>query len=823
MKARVVKTDEVLIERLTRREREILALLAQGYTAPEIAQQLTLALSTVKWYVQQVYGKLGVNNRRRAILRAGELGLFDTHSTVASVHFSPKHNLPSPLTSFIGREQDVERIQQRLAGHRLVTLIGVGGIGKTRLSQQVANQIIDQYADGVWLVEFASLDDPALVLQSVTSVFGIQQRGDHRALVETLIHFLHDKTTLLLLDNCEHLLDACAELADKILKSCPGLKILTTSREALGINGEALYQVPSLTIPAIQQIPLLTKKLIMYESIRLFHERAQLVQMDFALTKENAFSVTQICSRLDGIPLAIELAAGRVRTFSAEQIAEQLDQRFHLLTGGNRTALPKHQTLQASIDWSWHLLHEGEQILLRRASVFAGGWTLEAAEAVCTGNGVEPQNVLDLLAQLVNKSLVISEGAEGQEARYRMLETIRAYALERLAESGEIEALREKHAQYYGDIIINLASYGIGYANSLRLQREVDNIRATLSWCVATPKDIELGARLVWILPWFWYDRGYFSEGRLWTKQILASPFLPEGSKPRAMALAASGLLAVWQGELEQGLAQIEESLTIAQRLQDEQMMPLLLMINAIAYISMGRDRTAQPLLRDALELFEQQDLPYFHIITIVLLGNVQLGSGNLEQARALYEEAAVRARALGENWVLSFALSNLGEVARTQGQYDLAGKYYEECEALLRETGDTDTVDLARFVHNLGYIAQHKGDFPRAESQFRKSLTIFRRLGNRRGIAECLAGLAGLKARQGEAQRGATLLSAAESLIQSTGGAWWPADRVEVETNQEILRAALSESELTAAQKKGKAMTLEQALVFASEGQTLS
>jgi tetratricopeptide (TPR) repeat protein len=280
------------------------------------------------------------------------------------------------------------------------------------------------------------------------------------------------------------------------------------------------------------------------------------------------------------------------------------------------------------------------------------------------------------------------------------------------------------------------------------------------------------------------------------------------------MALAASGFLAVWQGEHEEGLVQIEDSLTIAQRLQEEQMMPLLLMINAIAYISMGRDRTAQPLLRDALELFEQQNLPFFHIITIVLLGNVQLGLGNLEQARALYEEATVRARPLRENWILSFPLSNLGEVARLQGQYDLARKYYEECEALLRDT--TNTGDLARFAHNLGYIAQHEGDFPRAESQFWKSLTIFRRLGNRRGIAECLAGLAGLKARQGEAQWGATLLNAAEALIQSTGGAWWPADRIEVEANQEIIRSALSESELTAAQKKGKAMTLEEALKFA-------
>jgi predicted ATPase len=767
-----------------------------------------------------VYSKLGVNNKQQAIIRAGELGLLETNSSLAYVHFSPKHNLPVQLTSFIGREKDLERIQHRLMGHRLVTLIGAGGIGKTRLSQQVADQLIDHYADGVWLVEFAALDDPTLVPQSVATVLGIQHRGDDHALVETLIHFLNAKTLLLILDNCEHLLDACAELADRLLTSCPNLKILATSREALGIIGEALYQVPSLTIPDAQQISL-TEKLNDYESIRLFHERAQLVQMDFVLTKGNASSITQICSRLDGIPLAIELAAVRIRTFSAEQIAEQLDQCFHILTGGSRTALPKHQTLQASIDWSWHLLRDVEQILLRRLSVFAGGWTLEAAEAACVGEGVEADAVLDLMTQLVNKSLVISEHGQVNEARYRILETIRAYTLQRLAESGEMETLRGRHAQYYGDLILNQASYGIGYANALHLQRELDNIRATLSWCVATPKDIELGARLVWILQWFWYGRGYFSEGRLWTKQILASPLLPEGSKSRAMALAASGFLAVWQGEHEESLIQIEDSLTIAQRLQEEQMMPLLLMINAIAYISMGRDRTAQPLLRDALELFEQQNLPYFHIMTMVLLGNVQLGLGNLEQARALYEEAAVRARPLGENWILSFPLSNLGEVARSQGQYDLARKYYEECEALLRDTGNTG--DLARFAHNLGYIAQHEGDFPRAESQFRKGLTIFRRLGNRRGIAECLAGLAGLKARQGEAQWGATLLSAAESLIQSAGGAWWPADRIEVEANQEIIRCALSESELTAARKKGKAMALEEALTFASDGQKLS
>ena len=341
-----------------------------------------------------------------------------------------------------------ERIQNRLAGHRLVTLIGVGGIGKTRLSQQVANQLIDNYANGVWLVEFAELNDPMLVPQSVATVFGIQQGASHSALVETLIRFLYGKTILLILDNCEHLLDACAGLADKLLKSCPNLKILATSREALGIIGEALYQVPSLTIPEIQQISLI-EILNDYESVRLFNERAQLVQMDFAPSKENATSVTQICSRLDGIPLAIELAAVHVQTLSAEQIAKQLDQCFHILTGGSRTALPKHQTLQASIDWSWRLLDDSERTLLRRLSVFAGGFILEAVEQVCTEDSFEFRQVAEILSQLVQKSLIAQNPGSGHEERFRLLETIRQYALEKLIEAGEEENIRTQHLKYY--------------------------------------------------------------------------------------------------------------------------------------------------------------------------------------------------------------------------------------------------------------------------------------------------------------------------------------------------------------------------------------
>jgi tetratricopeptide (TPR) repeat protein len=316
-------------------------------------------------------------------------------------------------------------------------------------------------------------------------------------------------------------------------------------------------------------------------------------------------------------------------------------------------------------------------------------------------------------------------------------------------------------------------------------------------------------------LMWFWYRRGYFSEGRRWADRLLATPPLQAAAPPRGLALSVSGMMAMWQGEQDVALRQIKEGREIWQRLEAEDLVATSLMANGIALINMGRDHEAQPFLQEALQLFEEQNNPYFRTLTLVHLGNVEHGLGNIEQARAWLDQALVKARAIGDGWAVSFALNNLGEVARTQGQYDRARTYYEESEAILRSSGDKG--DLARLVHTLGYIAQHEGDYVRAEFQFRESLALFRQLGNRRGMAECMAGLAGLKARQDDAAWGAMMLSAAEAALKVTGGAWWPADRVEVEANREIIRSALSQADLTVAQEKGKALTLEQALAFAS------
>jgi predicted ATPase len=361
------------------------------------------------------------------------------------------NNLPVQLTSFIGREKEIAEVKRLLNEKRLVTITGPGGTGKTRLSLQTAADLLETFPNGVWLVELAPLADPALVPQAVATALGVrEQRG--RPVQDDLTDFLREKDLLLILDNCEHMVDACATMADTLLHVCPGLKILASSREPLGIAGEVPFRLPSLSIPDIHHLPP-TQMLLQYEAVRLFIERATTALSTFTVTDDNAPALAQVCHRLDGIPLAIELAAARVRMLSVEQIATRLDDCFRLLTGGSRTALPRLQTLRALIDWSYNLLSASERLLLRRLSVFMGGWTLEAAEAVCASTGVEPQvrpeEILDTLTSLVNKSLAMVVREQDQEPRYLLLETILQYVLEKLSESGEAEPIRNQHLGYF--------------------------------------------------------------------------------------------------------------------------------------------------------------------------------------------------------------------------------------------------------------------------------------------------------------------------------------------------------------------------------------
>jgi predicted ATPase len=583
------------------------------------------------------------------------------------------------------------------------------------------------------------------------------------------------------------------------------------------LHGEREFPVSPLDLPPAENESALDN-LIENESVILFVGRAQAVHPNFALTEDNASDVAEICRRLDGLPLALELAAARVKLLQPRAILARLSDSLKLLTSGSRDMPERQQTLRNTLEWSYNLLHDDEKILYARLGVFVGGFTMEAAEAVCSLEG--NLDILEGLTSLVNNSLVRQEETDESEPRFRMLETIRSYAIEKLTEHGELELLRKQHAGYFSDVVANqIGFFGLYASDALHwlnwLEREHDNIRATLVWNFATPEGIELNAMLGSILFWFWYRRGYSMEAGQWIDRILEAPTMQAPTPIRAMVLFGSGSSSMWQGNQNIAFEKVQESLEIMKDREDHEWFPFILMGIAVVLINMGRDSEAKPLCERALVIFREHQIIHFTIITLVHLGNVELGLGNLDQARAYHEEALALARGINENWLLSFALNNLGEVARTQGQFDRARKYYEESEALLRVTGDQG--DLARFVHSLGYIAQHEEEFELAETQFRKSLKMFRRLGNRRGIAECLAGLAGLKAQQGHTQWGATLLSAADTLLKSHGSDWWPADRVEVERNREMLKSALSDDEFTKAWKTGEAMTIDEALSFAS------
>jgi len=728
----------------------------------------------------------------------------------------PKHNLPAQTTPFIGRTKQIAAIKELLLHEdtHLVTLMGPGGTGKTRLSLRVAQELPDHFSDGIYFVPLADDTNANQFISRLAQQLAVREGG--RPLLDSVKDYLRDKQILLIFDNFEQLVSAASVVAE-VLANAPQLKIIISSRIALNLHGEREFPVPPLELPPAEN-ETAWESLLENESVILFVERARTAHPNFSLTKDNASAVAEICRRLDGLPLALELAAARIKLLQPQAILTRLDDKLKLLTGGARDLPMRHQTLRNTLEWSYDLLNQDEKVLFARLGVFVGGFTFEAAEAVCNPDG--KLDLLDSITSLANNSLLRPEETTDGEPRFTMLETIRAYALEQLTESGKLEIVRAQHAQYFGDAVLNQIGFNLYSTKALIclnwLEREHDNIRATLTWCLASTRGIELGSGMVSILFWFWYRRGYFAEGVMWSERILTSPFMPAASPARLMALMSSGLLALWQGKQDIGLAQLQESLAIGQMLDDKQWLAPLLMGNAVALINMGKDSDAQPLLVQSRNLFKEQNNAPFHAITLVHLGNAELGLGHLEQARAYHEEALSEARMIDENWLIAFALNNLGEVARTQGQFDQARNYYMECESLLRSTGDRG--DVARFVHNLGYIAQHEEEFELAESQFRKSLTMFRRLGNRRGIAECLAGLAGLKARQGQIEWGATLLSAAESVLKITGGAWWPADRVEVERNREMMQSALGADKFTKAQKTGGVMTIDQAINFATD-----
>jgi predicted ATPase/DNA-binding CsgD family transcriptional regulator len=685
----------------------------------------------------------------------------------------PPGNLPVELTSFVGRARELGELEGILGRTRLLTLVGVGGSGKTRLALRTAARVT---AGHVWWVELASLSDPDLVERRVASTLGVVGAPD-RAVDDLLVEYLETKEALLVLDNCEHLVGACAELVDALLRTCPGVRILATSREPLGVDGEVSWSVPPLSLPEVGsgQKP---EDLLRCEAVGLFVERAEAVAPGFVLTQDNGPSVADLCARLDGMPLAIELAASRVRVLSVGEILERLDDRFRLLRG-NRTAVPRHRTLEATIDWSHELLSEKEKILFRRLSVFAGGWTLSAAEKICSGDGIEEDEVLELLACLVDKSLVVV--ARGDEkSRYRMLETVRQYASVKLGVTAEREAVSDRHASFLLDLAEEAETKLAGPEQAAwleRLEAEHDNLRVALVW-LTERGEAERGLRLAASLLRFWWFRGYLAEGRMRLEGLLdLRPAVPVRDEVRAKALHALGIHRFSDDTLEDWAmvrSRMQESLEIYRRLGDEPHAAAVLRnlgrVNAV----LGEWTAAYASLNESLEIMRRSGTEPEVALSLFYLGMVQVHREDFSPARANLENGLELFRKLDDRFWINACLVHLAYIDCEEGAYDAA-------RSRLLQTNET--LPLVQFPWGTTYV---------------------------------LDGFSRLAAAQGEAARALSLGGATDALRQTYGVTIGPAEQVAFRRRLKPAWRALGPEAGEKAWEEGRAMTVEDAVDLA-------
>jgi predicted ATPase/class 3 adenylate cyclase len=724
------------------------------------------------------------------------------------------HNLPIQLTSFIGREREMQQLKSMLGSARLVTLLGMGGAGKTRLALQAGADRIDDFADGVWLVELAPLTDKRLVPQTVATVLGINEQPGV-AITDTLTRKLKTKELLVILDNCEHVVEASARLCQALLAACASVRILSTSREALRVPGETICHVRSLATPE-PNVPASVESLTQYAAARLFIDRAVAAQPAFRVNNANAPAVASICQHLDGIPLAIELAAARVRSMSAEEVNQRLDQRFRLLTDGSRTALPRQQTLRALIDWSYALLNGTEQALLCRLAVFAGGWTLAAAEAICAGEPVETRGMLDILTSLADKSLILAEERSGA-TRYRLLETVREYARDRMRERGEDAHWHERHLAHFLALAEEGESQLMGTDQRPwldRLEVEHDNLRSALAWSAAAAGDANAGLRLAAALFRFWSIRGYLAEGRDWLSALLAAA--PDGRvAARARALSGAGGLAWQQGDNLAARTLHGECLAIRRELGDRRGIAATLSNLGIVSYDEGDYPIARKLIEEALAI--QRELGHKRGIAHSLnnLGIVASDEGDYASARVFHEECVAIQRELGDRRGVAVSLNNVAAMAHEQGESSLARTLHEQSLAIFRELGDRrGTADA---LNGLGNVVRDRGDLQSAKAFQEESLAICRELGDRRGIAISLEGLADVAAALGVLDRAARIWGAAERIREEIGSPLRPGERPRYDRQVAAARVALgNDGAFDRAWQAGRALTREEAIELA-------
>jgi predicted ATPase/class 3 adenylate cyclase len=728
------------------------------------------------------------------------------------------NNLPVQLTTFIGREQEIEDAKKRLKSAHLLTLIGPGGTGKTRLSLQLAAELLPSFKDGVWVAELAPITDPALIMQTIGSIFGLREQA-WMTLSDLVIDYLRAKNILLVVDNCEHLVEACAQLVEQFLHACPNLKIIASSREALGITGETVFRVPSLSLPDPSQLSLET--LMECESVQLFIERAAAANPTFILNEHNAASIAQICRRLDGIPLALELAAARATVFSAEQIAARLDDRFKLLTGGSRTALPRQQTLRAMIDWSYDLLSEDERTLLRKFSVFAGGWTFDAAEAVCPD-----LDVLNSLTQLVNKSLVTME-EEGGEVRYRLLETVRQYARDKLLEMGEAVQTRNSHFDYFFNLAM-IAGPKLEGTEALiwvlRLELEYDNIRAALDW--GLDNNVEAVLRMVPALVYFWNRRGREEEGRHLINEALARvdklPALEgEEALQRIRILGEAwqnlAMLAYSQGDNAHASEASERAATMARQVGDKRLLALALGFEASGEMFLGKTEGVKALLEEGLAAARESGDAFATALPMSLYGQaIALTQGDYKTAEKYVEDGFALLKQSGNRWGATMAMLSMGMMEKFRGNYHEARLRFAACEPLFRDLGDRHRINMVR--SELAHIERYEGHYQKAEEMYRETLPEWKRIGHRAAIAHQLECFALLAKSKEQGQRAARLYGAAETLREKIDIPMTPQERIEYEKELANLRTGMDEKTYKSSWVEGQAMSMDDAIAFALE-----